>query len=418
MEHYITKIQIEHVRHLKDIEIDLGEDKRTHLILTGKNGSGKTSLLKAIKQNLSSINRGEWNKLSGEFQRNIDLFLNRSNDLNLNESQRLEAEHSAKRWQDKVAGARDGLVLEFSKEDDLDARYQKGQFVTAFFAADRMTHIDEPHGVEDVKLQSTYTVEQDPVKDLMKYLVHLKTQQAYAQNERDTVVEKKIEKWLDGFEAAIRSLMDDGTISLEYDYRNYKFEIRQEGREPYDFTQLSDGYSAAIRIVADLLMRMDQNWLMNDMEPALDTEGIVLIDEIETHLHLELQRKILPFLTKMFPRLQFIVTTHSPFVVSSLDNVVIYDLENHTLARNGLTNVSYSGVVKGYFRADELSEIMRKKFDRYKELIAKDDLSDEEYAEIMDLEIYLDEIPDYLSIGIATEYSRLKLEFENRENKR
>ena len=349
MEHFITRIHVDQVRHLKCIEIDLGETKRTHLILTGKNGSGKTSLLRAIKQNLSSINKGEWNKLSGEFQRNVDRLLSQSSNLNLNESQRLDTENKARYWQEKITSARDGLILEFSKEDDLDACYQKGQFVTAFFAADRMTHIDKPHGVEDVKLQNTYTVEQDPVRDLMKYLDHLKTQQAYAQNERDTAIEEKIEKWLNRFEAAIRNLMDDDTISLVYDYRNYKFEIHQKGREPFDFTQLSDGYSAAIRIVADLLMRMDQNWLMNDTEPTLDTEGIVLIDEIETHLHLELQRTILPFLTKMFPRLQFIVTTHSPFVVNSLDNAVIYDLENHILARNGLTNVSYSGVVEGYF---------------------------------------------------------------------
>ena len=56
-------------------------------------------------------------------------------------------------------------------------------------------------------------------------------------------------------------------------------------------------------------------------------EGIVLIDEIETHLHLELQRSILPFLTEMFPNLQFIVTTHSPFVASGLENVVVYEPE-------------------------------------------------------------------------------------------
>lgn len=114
----------------------------------------------------------------------------------------------------------------------------------------------------------------------------------------------------------------------------------EDGRNPFDFTQLSDGYSAAIRILADLMMRMDQNWLMNNTGLVLDTEGIVLIDEIETHLHHELQKSILPFLVEMFPRLQFVVTTHSPFVVNSLDNVVIYDLENHIMAKNGLTNVT------------------------------------------------------------------------------
>lgn len=58
-----------------------------------------------------------------------------------------------------------------------------------------------------------------------------------------------------------------------------------------------------------------------------DMQGIVLIDEIETHLHLELQKIILKLLTTVFPNIQFIITTHSPFILSSLENTVVYDLE-------------------------------------------------------------------------------------------
>ena len=49
MEHFITAIHINHVRHLKDIDIPLSSEKRQHLILTGRNGSGKTSVLDALK---------------------------------------------------------------------------------------------------------------------------------------------------------------------------------------------------------------------------------------------------------------------------------------------------------------------------------------------------------------------------------
>lgn len=60
-------------------------------------------------------------------------------------------------------------------------------------------------------------------------------------------------------------------------------------------------------------------------------EGVVLIDEIETHLHLALQRKIMPILIHLFPNIQFIVTTHSPFILNFINNTVIYDLAHHTL---------------------------------------------------------------------------------------
>ncbi len=72
------------------------------------------------------------------------------------------------------------------------------------------------------------------------------------------------------------------------------------------------------------------------------------------------------------------------------------------------------GIVKGYFEADILSEELRKKFERYKELVSKGELSDEEYEEIDQLEYYLDEIPDYLAQELTAEYNRLKLEFSNK----
>lgn len=58
---------------------------------------------------------------------------------------------------------------------------------------------------------------------------------------------------------------------------------------------------------------MEQNWLLNGTLNEYNFEGVVLIDELEAHLHIELQRKILPFLTKFFPRVQFIISAHRIF---------------------------------------------------------------------------------------------------------
>ena len=92
------------------------------------------------------------------------------------------------------------------------------------------------------------------------------------------------------------------------------------------------------------------------------------------------------------------------------------DFLSHVLVDNGLTNIPYEGIVEGYFKADAMSDELRNKFTRYKELVIKEDLQDKDFEEIAKLEMYLDEIPDYLAIGIATEYKRLKIEFENRED--
>ena len=85
------------------------------------------------------------------------------------------------------------------------------------------------------------------------------------------------------------------------------------------------------------------------------------------------------------------------------------------IVENGLADIPYSGIVEGYFHADELSDLLKEKQERYKILTKKKQLSDDDFDEISKLEMYLNEIPDYLALGITTEYQRIKIEFENRE---
>lgn len=133
-------------------------------------------------------------------------------------------------------------------------------------------------------------------------------------------------------------------------------------------------------------------------------------------MHLELQKKILGMLTTIFPNVQFIVSTHSPFILNSLENAVIYDLEKHLLVENGLSNIPYDGIVEGYFESDCMSDSLKKKFEQYKYLATKKSLTDDDLEQISRLEMYLDEIPDYLALGITTEYQRLKAQLRNRED--
>ena len=161
-------------------------------------------------------------------------------------------------------------------------------------------------------------------------------------------------------------------------------------RDSFDFNTLSSGYAAVLDIVVDLIIRMESQ---SDRKFDFSVAGIVLIDEIETHLHLELQRKILDLLTSIFPNIQFILSTHSPFIINSVDNAVIYDLEKNLLVENGLSDVPYAGIVEGYFNS-----------------------TDEDYDEISELEMYLNEIPDYLALNITTEYQRLKEVLRSRED--
>ena len=191
-------------------------------------------------------------------------------------------------------------------------------------------------------------------------------------------------------------MLDDPGLKLEYDYKNYNFQIIEEGRKPFGFDQLSDGYSAAIQIVADLILRMEQNWLKQGALSTYDTEGIVLIDELETHLHIALQKKILPFLTAFFPRIQFIVTTHSPYILNSIEECVIYDLEKQ-IRMEDMSDYSAERIVEGYFGLDAYSEKLLTNVKRYAELVEKENPTEEERAERARIRIELKQLSGDLS---------------------
>ena len=208
-------------------------------------------------------------------------------------------------------------------------------------------------------------------------MVHLKTQQSYARNEGNISDVENIQMWFDRFERALRILLDEDSIKLQYDYKNYDFKIVQDGRVPFNFAELSDGYSSVIYIVSDLILRMDKNWLNENRISQYTEEGIVLIDELETHLHIELQKKILPFLTEFFPHIQFIVTTHSPYILNSVANAKAYDLEKH-MELDNLYMYKADDLAEGNFDADDFSNDMKKKFAEYARLVDAKDISDEE----------------------------------------
>lgn len=94
---------------------------------------------------------------------------------------------------------------------------------------------------------------------------------------------------------------------------------------------LSDGYRRLVSIIVDLSFRCA---LLNKIKYGADaykhTHGTVIIDEIDSHLHPSLQVKIVNALQKTFPRLQFIISSHAPLVMSSVENNkdnVVYKLQ-------------------------------------------------------------------------------------------
>lgn len=113
-------------------------------------------------------------------------------------------------------------------------------------------------------------------------------------------------------------------ISFEKSTIAHQVVIDKNGVE-FQLSELSSGEKMLLMLVIDIARRLI---LANPIaEDVLLGEGIILIDEIDLHLHPTWQRQVIPALTKTFPNLQFIISTHSPFVVQSvkMSEVVILD---------------------------------------------------------------------------------------------
>ncbi|WP_341536222.1 AAA family ATPase [Aeromonas veronii] len=154
---------------------------------------------------------------------------------------------------------------------------------------------------------------------------------------------RRIAKWFRKLEADLQDLFEDNSLKLAFKSDTLSFEIHQKNKEPYTFQSLSSGFSSIMAVYADLITKIS----LRSIDPD-ELTGIVLIDEIDAHLHVSLQKKILAFLKKAFPKIQFIVSTHSPFVVSSVDDAVIYDLSRLEQVEN-LSMYSYEAVLEGLF---------------------------------------------------------------------
>lgn len=129
--------------------------------------------------------------------------------------------------------------------------------------------------------------------------------------------------------------------------------VRGQDGVTLPLSSISDGYRATVALVLDLLYQMSRFFsdfhidYAPDGSPQVPYSGVVLIDELELHLHPSWQQKLGFWLKKHFPRIQFIVTTHSPFVCQAADPRGLIRLQPDPLtpAAAHLSDEEYNRVV-------------------------------------------------------------------------
>jgi predicted ATP-binding protein involved in virulence len=117
---------------------------------------------------------------------------------------------------------------------------------------------------------------------------------------------------------------------------------------------LSDGIRSVLAMVGDIAYRCIKLNPHLGLNAAKETQGVIMIDEVEMHLHPAWQQTVLVDLIKAFPKIQFIVTTHSPQVISTVPShqIRILDENNVYSAEAGTQGAESSRILKRIFGVD------------------------------------------------------------------
>jgi predicted ATP-binding protein involved in virulence len=167
--------------------------------------------------------------------------------------------------------------------------------------------------------------------DFTTFFQWFRTQEDIENEERLEVNPDYRDKQLEAVKRAIISLLGNDYINLRVKRTSNQMIVHKKGEE-LSVSQLSDGEKGLLAMVGDMARRLA---IANpSLDNSLEGEGVILIDEIELHLHPQWQRKIIPNLTKTFPNCQFIVTTHSPQVLSNVHKENVFIIEDFQLVEH------------------------------------------------------------------------------------
>lgn len=203
---------------------------------------------------------------------------------------------------------------------------------------------------------------------------------------------------------------------LEFDIDSGELRAISYDKEIIPFRLLSDGVRNTIGLVADLAHRMAQ--LNPDLGESVieTTPGVVLIDEIDLHLHPNWQRRIIEDLKRTFPKVQFIATTHSPFIIQSLEEGELRRLhekdDDEVVNKEEYVNKSIEDIteevmeIENVQRSKKLND-MYKVAQQYYTLLQKGKESSENEVEILKQE--LDRLESLYSQDVAY-YAFLQME--------
>ena len=326
----IKQININNFRGKKNLDINLGSRLT---LLVGENGSGKTTILDAIAIGIGAI-LSHLPKVTGITYTKNDLMQEGERKapfsrIKLKANNNIEWDRTLRRDKSKKTLTKIPSALglsslrKFIDEKIIDPYNENKDFILpvySYYGVSRalldvpLRRRGFPKNHQRFEALENALNSENRFKSAFVWFYNKENEEQRKQKELQSFEYKLPE--LEAVRKAIETVFPD--IKEPHITLNpLRFAVKYHG-EILDIMQLSDGYKTLLSLIIDLAARMA---LANPgMKNPLETQATVLVDEIDLHLHPKWQQRVIGDLLTVFPQTQFVLTTHSPYIVESINN--------------------------------------------------------------------------------------------------
>lgn len=308
-------------------------------IFTGLNGSGKSTLLYSLASAFDYFETGHENHVSNFYYKRFRYF----EEKNKNDY-RSEATMSLNGGEVKIYGCpncknihsitRNKQVKHYRDQLEYGSEYGSGlDFIAFGYSGYRYIRSEQISSVKDFEgnplgqsLEFVKNRAEDEEYDfsINQWIMNNLFKEAMAIKYKDEDTAQQLNNSIESFKKLINDITDFN-IDFRIDLNPTKLNV-VINNVIVDFDVLPDGLKSLISWVGDLMMVMDNTKWKNNNISIFERNIILFLDEIEVHLHPFWQRKVLPIIQDLFPNAQIFVSTHSPFVVNSIDGAWVHEL--------------------------------------------------------------------------------------------
>lgn len=432
---YLEKLKLHNFRCYEKLEIDFN---RQLTVLVGKNGSGKTTVLEAIAIALGTwfvgfniVNAKGINKRTDPLRKAYQI--GATDDVQTQFPVEIEAWGKIEESKDQILHWKRELYTPTGTMTTKDAKeiveyaaeYQKAISegrtdiylpMVAYYGTGRLWDYHRQKRTDVFKVSSRTNGYIDcldgtaNVKLMMDWF-QIMTINKYQRQEENLESNPELDTVYLAMEKCLTNLSGYSDVKIRYNMGTQELDVyyseQDKQRMRIPLNQLSDGYKGMISLVADIAYRMAT------LNPQLGTEvlskgdGVVLIDEVDLHLHPAWQQKVIDNLMNIFPKVQFIVSTHAPAIISSVktDKLRILSNKEVCMTANQVYGKDVNSVMKEIMGVNDRPDQFVELFEKFYRL-----LSEKKYDDAGAVLDKLDEERGYHDPEIVKCRVKLKLE--------